>query len=91
MLLPVLQFELLWYLSDFFECHGFLLGISSPFDVQSLLSKSESLNARIFSSPLDKGIERAVHILMNTGVETFESCKGGCKYASTEPTVRFHG
>lgn len=31
----------------------------------------------IFSSPLDKEIEREVKILRDAGVETFESCEGG--------------
>jgi len=48
-------------------------------------------NGRVFSSPLDKGIERAVHILMDAGIETFESCEGGDGHAYLEPTVRFHG
>jgi hypothetical protein len=46
---------------------------------------------RLFSSPLDKGIERAVHLLMDAGVETFESCEGGNGHAYLEPTIRFHG
>jgi hypothetical protein len=46
---------------------------------------------RIFSSPLDKGIESAVKILIAAGVETFESCEGGNGHAYLEPTVRFHG
>lgn len=40
---------------------------------------------------LDKGIERAVHTLMDAGVETFESCEGGRGHAYPEPAVRFHG
>jgi len=41
--------------------------------------------------PLDKGVERAVNLLLDAGVETFESCEGGEGHAYTEPTVRFHG
>ncbi len=40
---------------------------------------------------LDKGIRRAVQILEDSGVETFESCEGGKGHAFTEPTIRFHG
>lgn len=56
------------------------------------LRKSKALaQKRVFSSPLDKGIESAVKILIDAGVETFESCEGGDGHAYTEPTVRFHG
>jgi hypothetical protein len=41
--------------------------------------------------PIDKGIERAVTILRDCGVETFESCEGGEGHPFVEPTVRFHG
>jgi hypothetical protein len=40
---------------------------------------------------LDKGIERAVLILRENGVETIESCEGGIGHAFIEPTVRFCG
>jgi hypothetical protein len=46
---------------------------------------------RIYSPPLDKGIEHAVHILNDNGIDTFESCEGGEGHAYPEPTVRFHG
>src|SRR6266508_5653386 len=46
---------------------------------------------RVFEMPLDKGVERAVNLLLDAGVETFESCEGGEGHAYTEPTVRFHG
>lgn len=46
---------------------------------------------RKFSPPLDKGIEQAVLVLCDSGVETFESCQGGTGHAYPEPTVRFHG
>lgn len=42
-------------------------------------------------SPLDSGIARAVAVLLNGGVETYESCEGGEGHAYFEPTVRFHG
>ena len=41
--------------------------------------------------PLDPGIVAAVRVLMEAGVETFESCQGGEGHAYAEPTVRFHG
>jgi hypothetical protein len=44
-----------------------------------------------FDPPLDKGIERAVCILNDAGVETYESCQGGPGHTYTEPTIRFHG
>lgn len=44
-----------------------------------------------FDPPLDKGIERAVLILQEAGIETYESCEGGSGHSYPEPTVRFHG
>ena len=44
-----------------------------------------------FDPPLDPGIRRAVMVLNEAGVETFESCEGGPGHAYPEPTVRFHG
>lgn len=44
-----------------------------------------------FSPPLDSGIESYVHLLINAGVETFESCEGGIGHAFSKPTIRFHG
>jgi hypothetical protein len=46
---------------------------------------------RKFGTPLDQGIEREVHILLDAGIETFESCEGGQGHAYLEPTVRFAG
>lgn len=40
---------------------------------------------------LDPGIRGAVRLLLDAGVETFESCQGGPGHAYLEPTVRFHG
>ncbi len=40
---------------------------------------------------LDPGIRRIVKILMENGIETFESCEGGRGHAYLEPTVCFHG
>lgn len=45
----------------------------------------------IFDPPLDAGIEKAVNILRNAGIETYESCEGGIGHAYPEPTIRFHG
>lgn len=39
---------------------------------------------------LDAGIRRAVKILRECGVETFESCQGGPDHAYAEPTIRFY-
>ncbi len=41
--------------------------------------------------PLDFGIRPMVEVLVKAGVETFESCEGGCGHAYPVPTVRFHG
>jgi hypothetical protein len=41
--------------------------------------------------PLDPEIAPAVRVLVNAGVETFESCSGCPGHAFKEPTVRFHG
>jgi hypothetical protein len=40
---------------------------------------------------IDPEIARAVSILQQGGVETFESCQGGPGHAFPEPTVRFYG
>lgn len=49
--------------------------------------------ARLTKAPpgLDPGIRMAVEILMDAGIETFESCEGGKGHSYPEPTVRFHG
>lgn len=41
--------------------------------------------------PLDADIAPAVRVLVNAGVETFESCSGCAGHAFKEPIVRFHG
>lgn len=41
--------------------------------------------------PMDEGIARAVHILREAGIETFESCEGGEGHPFFEPTIRFSG
>ncbi|MBA3631599.1 MAG: hypothetical protein H0W58_02120 [Acidobacteria bacterium] len=40
---------------------------------------------------VDKGIKDKVKLLLENGVETYESCEGGTGHAYFEPTVRFHG
>ena len=40
---------------------------------------------------LDRGIERAVFLLREAGIETFASCDGGEGHPYSEPTIRFHG
>jgi hypothetical protein len=54
---------------------------------------AESLEAdrAIFDPPLDHGIATAVKLLVDAGVETFESCQGGEGHAYPLPTIRFHG
>lgn len=44
-----------------------------------------------YDPPLDEGIAPFVHVLVESGVETFESCEGGPGHAYPVPTVRFHG
>ena len=48
-------------------------------------------NERVFETPLDPGIARAVHLLMDNGVETYESCQGGDGHSYPYPAVRFDG
>ncbi len=40
---------------------------------------------------LDPNIRRIVKILVDNGIETFESCEGAPGHAYPEPTVCFHG
>ena len=40
---------------------------------------------------LDSGIAPMVKVLLDAGIETFESCEGGPGHAYPEPTIRFHG
>jgi hypothetical protein len=40
---------------------------------------------------LDPGIRPYVKILVDEGIETFESCQGGSGHSFPEPTIRFHG
>ena len=40
---------------------------------------------------LDPQIAPIVRVLLENGVETFESCQGGEGHAYPEPTVRFYG
>lgn len=40
---------------------------------------------------LDKGIARAVEVLREHGIETYQSCEGGEGHAYPEPTIEFYG
>lgn len=42
-------------------------------------------------SALDAGVRHYVEVLIEGGIETFESCQGGDGHAFAEPTVRFYG
>jgi hypothetical protein len=44
-----------------------------------------------YSPQLDAGINHAVEILNQAGIETYESCEGGPGHAYPEPTICFHG
>lgn len=48
--------------------------MSNPFS--TIIGKNKSKD-KVFEPPLDKGIEKAVLILNQFGVETYESCQGG--------------
>lgn len=50
------------------------------------MTEHQDLVARV-----DPGIAPAVRVLLEAGVETFESCQGGPGHCFPEPTVRFHG
>ena len=45
----------------------------------------------MFEPPLDSGIEKAVNLLRDAGIETYESCEGGKGHSYSEPSIRFHG
>lgn len=45
----------------------------------------------IIEATVDPGIAPAVRVLLEAGVETFESCQGGNGHCFPDPTVRFHG
>lgn len=49
------------------------------------------MNCFLYSPPLDEGIADAVNLLVQNGIETFESCEGGVGHAYPVPTIRFHG
>ena len=63
--------------------------MSNPFS--TIIGKNKSKD-KVFEPPLDKGIEKAVLILNQFGVETYESCQGGGSgHTYPEPTIRFEG
>jgi hypothetical protein len=41
--------------------------------------------------PIDRGIARAVRLLWEAGIDTYESCEGGEGHPFPEPTIRFYG
>ena len=51
---------------------------------------SDHLNVDDISG-LDEGIKPYVAVLLEHGIETFESCRGGEGHWFPEPTIRFHG
>jgi hypothetical protein len=44
-----------------------------------------------FEPPLDPGIENAVIVLREAGIETYESREGGPGHAYPEPAIAFYG
>jgi len=44
-----------------------------------------------FSTSLDREIEKAVHVLVSAGIETFERFPSAERRALLEPAIRFHG
>jgi len=54
------------------------------------MNKVKSKNKE-FDPPLDKGIEKAVLILNQFGIETYKSCQGGRGHTYPESTIRFEG
>lgn len=61
-----------------------------PEDERRKLWERSALIRRLLPE-LDSGIAAAVVILLEHGVETYESCEGGDDHPYLEPTVRFHG
>ncbi len=63
-----------------------------PADGYAMSTSLDELAAGICpSDPIDRGIVRAVTILNEAGIGTFESCEGGEGHASPVPMVRFYG
>jgi hypothetical protein len=50
----------------------------------------DGANEELYAS-LDKGIRREAQVLIEGGIETFESCDGSKGHSYPEPTIRFHG
>lgn len=44
-----------------------------------------------YEPPLDEEIAPYVEVLVEGGIETYESCQGGDEHSYSEPTIRFHG
>ncbi|HKY99121.1 MAG TPA: hypothetical protein VJL35_14790 [Gemmatimonadaceae bacterium] len=49
------------------------------------------MNEEALVASVDPGIAPVVRVLVEAGVETFESCQGGEGHCFADPTVRFHG
>jgi hypothetical protein len=56
--------------------------------MQTLQELAESICP---GDPIEPGIVRAVSILIDAGIHTFESCEGGEGHAFPKPSVRFYG
>lgn len=65
------------------QCSGMAIGLVKDDPLEAY--------APAVDLPLDAGIRRAVLILRQAGIETFESCEGGEGHAFAEPTIKFHG
>ncbi|KKN57918.1 hypothetical protein LCGC14_0557490 [marine sediment metagenome] len=49
-----------------------------------------SVNEAILTNA-DPAIREALQVLLDAGIETFESCQGGSEHSFHKPTIRFHG
>ena len=52
---------------------------------------SEGVDRPRWLNTLDPGIAPYVDVLDAAGIETYESCEGGCGHSYPEPAVRFYG
>ena len=67
---------------------------ANPLGFARALPRSSEKTMTLFERlepDLDAGIRDVVRVLIEAGVETFESCEGGHGHAFAAPTVRFHG
>lgn len=63
----------------------------ATYELATIMSVTSDRTQLAEKGQLDPGIALAVQILADNGIETFESCEGGCDHAFFEPTVRFYG